>query len=265
MKRSVSAILLVIILFICSLPVSAAPNHTPDREVQSGSVYLYNMNTQKMVYQKNAEKQLYPASLVKIMTCILALENTADLDREIVTYPAYVQDYLFNYQRVHGANISLAGMFAGEQMPMRELLYGLMLRSGNEVAMIIADHIAGGQAEFVEMMNARARRLGALNTNFTNAHGLFDPAQVTTAKDMAIITEYAMSLPGFMDIVSATSYVAGPTNKNERLEWSTTNLMMMPNSRYYYPHLQGIKTGTIPESGRCFVSWPPGTVSHICL
>lgn len=253
MKRASFAIFLAVLLLCLSVPAQAATTYVPDYDVQAEFVYLYNVNTEQAIYEKNAGEKCYPASVTKIMTCILALENTPDLDSEFVTYPTYVQDYLYTYQLTYGG-ISLADLSAGERMSMRDMLYGLMLQSGNEIAMSIADHIGGSQAGFVEMMNRRAKELGARNTNFVNPNGLFDENHYTTAYDIAQITLHAMSLPGFMDIVSTTSYVAGPTNKHERLEWTTTNMVMIPNSEYYNANVRGVKTGTLPESGRCFVS-----------
>jgi len=129
-----------------------------------------------------------------------------------------------------------------------------MLQSGNEAAMTIADHVGGSQEGFVEMMNARAAQLGARDTNFTNATGLPDSAMVTTVRDMAIITRHAMDLPGFMDIATAVSYTASPTNQSPRLEWGTTIHMQIPGNTLFYPYLSGIKTGTTPQAGRNFVS-----------
>ncbi len=260
MKRLFAVVLAALLFALSALPAYAAPNHQPDFEPSSEFIYLYNMDTGEVIYEKNADKPAYPASLVKIMTCILALENTPDLGVPTV-YPNYVQDYLYNYGRNYGS-VSLAGMYAGEEMPMKDLLYGLMLRSGNETAMIIANHVVGGsandpanQAKFVEMMNKRAKELGAVSTNFVNPNGLFDPQQVTTARDMAAITRHAVSLPGFMEIVSTAGYSAAPTNKNpEGLEWATTIQMQVPGTTYYYPYLKGVKSGTLPQSGRCLVS-----------
>jgi len=259
MKRLLAVMVMVLLLARSALPVYAAPNHQPDFEPSSEFVYLYNMDTQEVIYQKNADKPAYPASLVKIMTCILALENTPDLGVPVV-YPNYVQDYLYNYARNYGS-VSLAGMYAGEEMPMKDLLYGMMLPSGNEAAMIVANHVAGGgndpsnQTRFVEMMNKRAKELGATHTHFVNANGLFDSQQVTTAEDMAIIARHALSLPGFMEIVSTAHYTAAPTNKNpDGLEWPTTIQMQVPTSSYYYPYLKGVKSGTLPQAGRCLIS-----------
>ena len=254
MKKVVSAAIVILLILTLSQPVFARGDSlTPSRPVHSEIVYLFSMDEQRVVYQRNADRPAYPASLAKIMTCILALENTPDL-RTIVTFPTYIQNYLFDYQVRYRVSVSLAGMRAGEEMPMHDLLRGLMLQSGNEIAMIIAHHISGSQAAFVEKMNRRARELGAMNTNFTNATGLPDPAMVTTARDMAIITRHAMGLPGFMDIVTTASHSAGPTNIHTRLEWSTTISMQVEASRFFYPPLRGIKTGTTPQAGRNFIS-----------
>lgn len=226
---------------------------TPPFEVGAKAAYLYNLDTDTLIYAKNEDEPMYPASVTKIMTCILALENTPDLDGTMATFPTYVQDYLYNYQRQNGV-ISLGGLLAGEELSMRQLLYALMLPSANEAAMVIADHLGGSQEGFVEMMNKRAKELGAKNTHFANANGLFDENHVTTAYDLAQMTKHAMELPGFMDIVSSSTYDSGPTNKHDNLTWNSTNQMMIQGNNYYYPSLKGIKTGTLPESGRCFVS-----------
>lgn len=237
-----------------SMPVSAAVSgYSPGFEVDAQAVYLYNLDTGTLIYEKDSDKRVYPASLTKIMTAILALENTPDLDNTLVAYPTYVQDYLYNYQQQVG-KVSLGGMMAGEELSMRQLLYAIMLPSANEAAMTIADHIGGSQEAFAEMMNKRAKELGAGGTNFVNPNGLFAEEHYTTAYDMAQITMHAMELPGFMDIASTLSYESGQTNKHDNLVWNTTNQMMIPNNSYYYPYLKGIKTGTLPESGYNFIS-----------
>ena len=256
MKKVTAAFLAFALLFSLSSPAlaeEAGLGVSPSFAMHSEVVYLLNLDEEVVIYARGADQPMYPASLTKIMTAILAIENTPDL-RTIVTYPAYVQNYLFEYQRTHGYSVSLAGMRAGEEVPMGDLLYGLMLRSGNEIAMSIAHHIGGSQEGFVEMMNARAHQLGALNTNFTNATGLHHPEMVTTARDLAILTRHAMGLPGFMEVVSTHQYVAGPTNLSTRLEWNTTNAMQIPGSRFFYPALRGIKTGSTGQAGRNFIS-----------
>ena len=254
MKRII-ALTLTILLFILPWQTASADSagRSPGITIHSEVVYLFNIDEQMLIYQQGADTPVYPASLVKIMTAILAIEQTPDL-RTLVTFPIYVQNYLFDYQVRYGVSISLAGMTAGEQLPMSSLLHSIMLQSGNEAAMTIADHVGGGQQQFVEMMNQRAQELGATSTNFTNATGLPDPDMVTTARDMAIITLHAMSLPGFMEIATAISYETGPTNLSPNLTWNTTVAMQVPGSRFFYPHLRGIKTGTTPQAGRNFIS-----------
>ncbi|MCL2034547.1 MAG: D-alanyl-D-alanine carboxypeptidase [Oscillospiraceae bacterium] len=211
------------------------------------------MDTGEAIFEKNASQKLEPASLTKIMTCILALENTADLDNEMVIYPQSIQDYLYTYSRDYGA-VSLGGLIAGEELAMRKLLYAMMLPSANEAALIVAEHIAGSQEAFADMMNRRARELGAKNTNFVTPNGLHHPEHVTTAEDMAIIALHALSIPEFASIVTTDIYDSGPTNKHENLRWENTNLMQLEENSFYYPGLSGVKTGTTPQAGRCFIS-----------
>lgn len=251
-KRLFLPVFLVLIMTLCQ-PAMAA--YTPDVEVQAKAYYLYNIDTDTVIAEKNADKQMAPASLTKIMTCILALENTKDLDAEKCVYPNYIQDYLYDYQwtQKNGA-VSLGGLDAGEELSMRQLLYAAMLPSANEAAMVIADHIGGSQEAFVKMMNKRAKELGATNTTFVNANGLYAKGHVTTARDMAKITLHAMELPGFMEIVSSPSYDSGPTSVRDNITWTSTIKMQIPDHELYYEGLQGVKTGSVPEAGDCFIS-----------
>lgn len=252
-KKAFLIFLIMLTILSATFTGTAAPLYMPEAPFTAKAVYLYNIDTGAVISEQNSTQPMYPASLTKIMTCILALENTGDLDFETVTFPQYVQDYLYTYQLQNGG-VSLGGLSANEEISMRKLLYALMLPSANEAAMMIANHLAGSQEAFAEMMNRRAKELGATNTHFVNANGLFDENHTTTAEDMAKIALHAMSLPGFMDITSTISFDSGETNKHDNLHWESTNLMMMPENSYYYPGLRGIKTGSLPESGRCFIS-----------
>ena len=254
MKKLPPLLLAVLVIFTCTVPVFADSGHLPDFDLTAGAVYLYNLDTETLIFERNSDKPMYPASLTKIMTCILALENTENLDSEMVTYPMSIQNELYLYQLEVGA-VSSAGLLAGEELTMRECLYAMMLPSANEVALCVAAHIGGNQESFAQMMNRRAKELGALNTNFLNPNGLFNPEHTTTAYDMFLIARHAMSLPGFMDIVNTPSYTVRPTNRHtESMIWNTTNEMIAPSSGYYYPYSSGIKTGTLPQAGRCYVS-----------
>lgn len=229
-------------------PVEAAYMPPKDMTVYSQAVYLYNLDTDTPVYEKNSQTQLQPASTAKIMTAILALENTDDLD-ETFTYPTYIFDML-------EPGVSQADVRIGEEMTMRKALYCLMLQSDCYSALAIADRIGGGDIQtFVDMMNAKAQELGAVNTVFTNPHGLYDENMHTTAYDLFLISKYAMKLDGFMDIASTVTIDIGPTNiHSEGYNLYTTIKPMMKSSEYYYEPIQGIKTGTLEEVGYNYVS-----------
>ena len=157
------------------------------------SALLMDAETGRVLYEKNARERMYPASITKIMTAVVALEH-ADLAEEVKISAQAAG--------VEGSSMYLA---AGETYTLEELLYGLMLVSGNDAATTIALHMSGSIEEFARLMNETARRLGALSTHFVNPHGLPDPNHYTTAYDMALITRYALSMPDFRRIVAAPS------------------------------------------------------------
>ena len=253
--RPVIPVLLAVFLGVL-LPVTAAAETTePPFSMDAKAVYAVNAETGEVLYEKNADVQLHPASTTKIMTVLLALENIPDLQTEL-TYPQHIFDELdvLNKNQYSGM-LSMAGLVPGETMTLEQLIYGALLPSGNECAYIIADYIGGGSLErFADMMNERARQLGASNTNFVNPAGLDVPGHYSTARDMYLITAEAMRYPFFRTVVATPQYTAGPTNVHETLLWSSTNKTLFPDSSYYYEPMVGIKTGTLHISGRCFVS-----------
>lgn len=226
----------------------------PPFEVNADAVYIVNMDTGNVIYSKDAEEKLYPASLTKMMTAILAVENL-DLDKEI-EFKFYLQDMLYNL-RISGVSFSGSGLLAGEKLTIEKLLYALMLPSGADAALALADQVGDGSLDyFVELMNKKAKELGLTNTNFTNPHGLYDANQYTTAKDMYILADYLMKNETLRKVVSTTYYDGGPTNKHGEgvLQWNNTNKLLNKGSTYYYPGVTGVKTGTLTESGRHLVS-----------
>ena len=249
-KISVITLITVIISLFYNIRVNAV-TFTPGDTIHSEAAYLINLDTDSVIYEKNSEKQEYPASLTKIMTAILVIENVPDLKNTMIEAPAYVFDELY----MTGA--STADFRPYETASAQDLMYGMLLQSACEAASILGNHVGGNSiSNFVDMMNAKAKEIGAVNTNFVNAHGLFDSNQYTTAKDMALITKYAMKLPKFKEIVSTYSYQIAPSNKHTEARTVThTNLMMSKTSEYYYPNVRGIKTGTLDESGRCLITY----------
>lgn len=240
----------VVICALSASPVEAAYNVPFD--VYSDVAYLLNTDTGTVIYEKNPDKKTYPASLTKIMTAIIAIENVPDLENTLVTAPAYI------YNEFAGINVSTADIRKSETLSMLDLLYALILPSSCEAASIIADYVGDGSIEsFVAMMNQKASDLGAVNTHFANAHGLFDESQVTTARDMAIITQEALSHPIFKTICNTPIYNM-PSTPEHPSNWVIlhTNWIMQKGrgDGYYSEYVHGVKTGAIPEVGRNLVS-----------
>lgn len=250
-----SLTLLLLSCPLAMLPFAAQADAAtaPPFDVSAEAVYMVNLDTGDVIYEKNAHKQLAPASLTKLMTVILTMELVDDYDNTIVTAPSYVYNELYEIGK---GQISTADIRQGEEMSVRKLLYCMMLQSANEGAAIIADYLGDGSIpQFVEMMNERAKELGCQNTNFVNPHGLDADGHVSSAYDMYLIAKHAISLDGFMDIATTLSIDISPTNIHTSDYWlSSTNSMMKSTSEYYYAPVRGIKTGTTDNAGRCFVS-----------
>ena len=248
------AFVLAAVMLFCP---AAAISYEPDFTLTSKAVYLENLDTGLVLYEKNADQQMYPASLTKIMTAILVLENVKDLDGETAAYPMWIQDMLY------GTNASLGGLIVGEKLTIRQLLTSALVQSGNESAMILAGYVgSGGMADFmprditsfVEMMNDKAKALGCMGTHFTNPTGLHSDNHYSTARDMAIMAKYAMQNPVFASLVKNYAVQLGQTNKHSDLWQYSTNKMLLTSSPYYYAPVVGIKTGSTDEAGRCVIS-----------
>lgn len=248
------AFVLAAVMLFCP---AAAISYEPDFTLTSKAVYLENLDTGLVLYEKNADQQMYPASLTKIMTAILVLENVKDPDQETAAYPMWIQDMLY------GTNASLGGLIVGEKLTIRQLLTSALVQSGNESAMILAGYVgSGGMADFmprdittfVEMMNDKAKALGCMGTHFTNPTGLHSDNHYSTARDMAIMAKYAMQNPVFASLVKNYAVQLGQTNKHSDLWQYSTNKMLLTSSPYYYAPVVGIKTGSTDEAGRCVIS-----------
>lgn len=208
---------------------------------------LIDASTGTVLYNKKADKTMYPASITKIMTALLTIEN-CNMDEKVV-FSEYAINSL-EYDAMH------AECQIGEEMTVKECLYALMLTSANEVATALGEHIAGSEKDFAKMMNDRAKKAGAKNTNFVNANGLHDPNHYVTAYDMAMITRAASQYSVFNDIVNSTAYTI-PTN-NKRKEAFTSyqrHKMVWPASGYYYDGIIGGKTGFTDQSGTTLVTY----------
>ncbi len=243
-KRIVCAVL--VLLLILSMPCFAEQLDAVP-EVTARNVVLVNTNTGATAYSLNPDEKIYPASVTKLMTLIVAIEHIDDMEA-IVTVDESCYDDLV----VGSSNMALKD---GEQLRVIDLLYGIALSSANEAANAIAQYICGDAPAFVELMNQKAAELGADNTHFVNTHGLQDENHYTTASDMAIIAAAAFSNPTIRELTSTVSYVIEPTNETlSRRTLVTTNNLLNSNSQSYYRYAICGKTGSTTAAGYNLVS-----------
>jgi len=240
MRRLTSIfIALIMILSIPSVNVSAsgAPG------VSADSAILMDAGTGEILYAKNIDTAYPPASTTKIMTALLTLEN-CKLD-DVVTIgknPPY-------------ADGSKLYLFEGEQIKVKDLLYGLILASANDCAQALAEHISGSVEEFAVLMNKRAKELGCTSTNFVNPSGLYDPNHKTSSKDLALIMRELAKQKDYPEIAKTVAYKMAPTNKNDLIRplWNE-NKLIQQYSPYYYPYCFGGKTGYTVQSQHSYVT-----------
>lgn len=216
-------------------------------EVRAKAAMLIELNSNTLIYEYQKDLQVYPASLTKIMTCMLAIEH-GDLDAVLTVSSTALQN-LSEFG-------STAGLLEGEQLPLHEILYCIMVSSANEGCNVIAEHVAGDIDSFVEMMNEQAQRLGMTSTHFANAHGLHDTNHYTTAYDLSLLARWAWENEQFREYATATTHVVPATNKSASRTLYSTNYLTSTyvESKYYYSRASGIKTGFTTPAGGCLIS-----------
>lgn len=204
---------------------------------------LYELNSGTMLYAYNPDAKIYPTSMVKMMTALVALEN-GELD-EMVTITRSMRQQI---------PIGILGieLKTEEEISLRDLLYCNMVASASDASVVIAMHVGGSIEGFLQMMNDKAAELGCKNTHYGNVHGLHDADTYTTARDICRITEAALENEVFRDMFCTANYTVPATNKSEERAITTTNHMMNSrNSKYYDKRVTGGKTGATDEGGRC--------------
>ena len=215
-------------------------------KIKCKSCILMEKDTGAILYGEDIDKQLYPASITKIMTGLLAIENL-DLNDTIT----------FTSAMINALPIDAAaqGVVAGEKMKVKDCLYSLMLRSNNDMAVALAFAVSGSEQEFAKLMTKKAHELGAINTHFANSTGLHDKDHYTTARDMAIITQAAIANPTFASIWGTTNYKLPKTNKHAGQTIWHRHYLLVPGRDFYYEYAVGGKTGYTDEAGRTLVTY----------
>ena len=250
--KKVTCLILTILCVISfqSVSVKAADYWPEAPDIYSPNAIVMEASTGTILYEKNSDERHYPASITKIMTTLIALEN-ADLN-EVVTFS---DDAINNTE---GSGISRD---YGEQMTLEQCLYAVMLESANECAYAVAEHVGGTVDHFVELMNAKAQELGCTNTHFANPHGLQDENHYTTAHDMALIAQAAYENETFRIITGTKIYTIPPTNKHPNEDTVLRNHQDMlatyhsANAKYLYPYCTGGKTGYTTVANSTLVTY----------
>lgn len=227
------------VIFFCLLlssSLGSVPSRQAPPQISAESAILVDAVTGKVLFEKRCRLRRPPASTTKIMTAVLAIEQ------------GKLSDVVCASRNACKTPFASLHLKPGEQLRLEDLLYGMLLRSGNDAAVCVAEHIGGSEKEFVRMMNEKAKEIGAKDTHFANPHGLHDPAHYSTAYDLALIARYAVQLPVFRQIVQTkTTRIRRSINVHDVYLKNTAKFL------WRFDGADGIKTGYTTQAGHCFV------------
>jgi len=259
--RWLCAVLVVLMLVVC-VPGAAADEPTPippAPATQANNVMLASVNTGAIIYEKNADEQIYPASTTKLMTMAVAIELIPDL-KATMTFDkkAAYADLVIGSSNM--------GLKDGEVVVLEDLMYGIAVSSANEATNAIAIHLCGSIEAFVAKMNEKAAQWGMTNTHFVNTHGLTDENHYTTPRDMMKLAQRVFADERLTTYLSASSYRLPATNLNEARTLITTNQLIRMNSGNYYKYAVAGKTGSTTAAGYNLISTAKYKgMEYICL
>ena len=230
-------LILFLVLLCYQVSVYAIP------ETSSPSIYFYHLDKEEMLYEKDSSKEIAIASLTKIMTASVALDLIENLDAKVVLTPN-------DFAGLIEANASVAGFAVGEEVTYRDLLYGLLLPSGADAALALANNLAGGEVAFVAKMNEKAKSLNLQHTNFVNTTGLDAQGHYSSAEDVAIILKDALKNPDFKEIFTTKKYITS----NVRHTFQSTMEKTADVYKLDVSSILGSKTGYTNNAGLCLAS-----------
>jgi len=243
-----------LLLFLLLLPsiVLASDDTTTNFSIESPAGILIESKTGKVLFEKNSNEKMYPASLTKVLTAIIILENCDLNEIATVSYDAVMS--------VSSGYVT-ANLQVGEELTVEQLLNVMLIGSSNDSANVLAEHVSGSIEDFAILMNNKAKEIGCTNSNFLNPSGAHEENHYSTAGDLALITKYAMENDTFREIVKKTSYKLPATNKypNEDRLFTTTNELIIVNNNnradnYYYQYAIGVKTGFTTPAMNCLIA-----------
>lgn len=261
MKKSNKLLVLSCVLFITGLliirllsPIPSSANtsmttvHITLDNLKSEYVYIEDLSTHQIISKSNIHSKIYPASMTKMMTAIVALENINDLNKTI-QIPEDIFDELYLQ------NASMSGFYPNESVKIIDVLYGILLPSGAESCMTIANYVSQSEEKFVKLMNEKAKQIGMKDTHFMNTTGLHDSNHYSTTYDIALLLKYASNNDEFMKIISTTKYKTSPTSMHpDGLIFKSTFLSELDTKKLNKGKIIGGKTGFTEEAGQCLAS-----------
>lgn len=218
--------------------------------ISSTNAILINLNTGRVICEKNSDTVSYPASLTKIMSAIVAIENIPDPDNTLITVSKEI------VERLTAENSSMAGFAGGETVSATDLLYGCLLSSGGEATSALAEYVAGSEEAFVTKMNTKAYELDCKDTNFTNVTGLHNLKHTSTAKDIATIFKYALENETFRNIITSANHYTAPTDQHPfGITLTSTVYSAFSSAGIDMNNIKGGKTGYTPEARQCLATY----------
>lgn len=251
-NKTLKCLIVILFLFVLIFPGVVFADEE-ELTIESPAAILIDADSGKVLFEKNADEKMYPASLTKMLTAIVVLEKCPDLNELATVSNNAVMSISYGYVT--------ANLQVGEELTIEQLLNVLLIGSSNDAANVLAEHISGSVEDFAVLMNEKAKEIGCTNSNFLNANGEHDENHYSTARDLALIARYAMQNETFCEIVSKTSYKLPSTNKypNDDRFFTTTNQLLIVNNNdrqdnYYYKYATGIKTGFTTPAANCLAA-----------
>ncbi len=249
LKKTFSIFFIIFLLIITILtPITASAYEVTNVNITAKQGLLASLDTGEFLYSNNIDQKVYPASLTKIMTVLLMLESDK-YDKK-----GKVKMTKEALELVLGTGSAVSNMKEGEEFTQEDLLHLVLMSSFGDCALLAADFYGGSIENFVDMMNAKAKKLGLKNTVYLNPTGLHEDGHYTTVRDIYTLTLYALKNKTFKEICEKTRYVMPATNFYGERKLTTTNYLQDPNTNYYYQYASGVKTGYTDPAGRCLVS-----------
>ena len=242
--KKILLILIFIFFIIGGINFSFADEQNNVPSINAASAILIDNRTNKVLYSKNEDTKMFPASTTKIMTAIITLENCSLDEQATASFDAV------NIPEGYAT----ADIKIGETFTVEQLLEMLLVHSANDAANVLAEHVGGSLESFVSIMNTKANELGLTNTHFTNAYGLQDDNHYTTARDLATIMKYCLQNEDFRRICGLASCAIPATNMSEPRTYASTNQLVIAGNSNYYPYVTTGKTGFTSDAKHCLVS-----------